>query len=322
MSFKWIQSKLASIQIPGANAVVTRLKTSRSAAFSAIFSMMMLCGAASFIYMNHYHTVAASQSAAAQLTDQAIRLQQDLANKNNMIQQLQNEIVQLSRQADEVRSKVEEMKTLEKELTQLLSPSEAQPQDKPVSANAQTEGRENLLSPVTAQQIHFLSSTASASFTLVKQELNELHAEWTQSKQSILAERERFKRVPNIWPTHSRVVTSPFGYRKDPFTQKSSFHRGIDIAGTINDPVLAAGTGTVSTVDFDPYHGHHLILEHENGLRTWYMHLNSVLVQWGEHVECGQLIGRMGSSGRSTGPHLHYEVVQNGKSTDPQPFLP
>ena len=320
MRFKWIQSKLESFQIQGANAGVTRLKDSRFTAFSTMF-ILMLCGAASFIYINHFHAVV-SQWAENQLTDQAIQLQQDLTNKNKIIHNLQNEIVQLSRQADEVRSKVKEMKALEQELKQLLSSSKAQPQDKPVSVTAQAEDREDIFFPVTVQQVHFLSSKASASYAFVKQELNELHAEWSESKQSILAERERFKRIPNIWPTRSRVVTSPFGYRKDPFTKKLSFHRGIDIAGSINDPVLAAGTGTVVTADFDPFHGHHLILEHENGLRTWYMHLNSVLVQWGEHVECGQQIGRMGSSGRSTGPHLHYEVVQNGKSTDPQPYLP
>ncbi|NHN31950.1 M23 family metallopeptidase [Paenibacillus agricola] len=287
-----------------------------------VLSLLMLSGTASFLYINHYQAITASQSAEAQLSDQAIRLQQDLATKNSMIQQLQNEIIQLSRQAEEVRSKVEEMKTLEQELTQLLPPSQAPQPDKPVSAPAQTADREYSSLPVTAQQLELLTSSALASYTSVGQELDKLQAKWQQSKLTILLERERFKRIPNIWPTRSRVVTSPFGYRKDPFTNQSSFHRGIDIAGAMDDPVMATGTGTVVTVAFDPFHGHHVILEHADGLRTWYMHLNSVLVQLGEHVECGQSIGKLGTSGRSTGPHLHYEVVQHGKSTDPQPFLP
>jgi murein DD-endopeptidase MepM/ murein hydrolase activator NlpD len=324
MRFKWLQSKLTFIMIQDTNAGLIRVKISRAALSAVICSSLLLLGAAAYVYVHHFHSVAASQWIEAQLTDQTDRLRQDLVNKDSTIEQLQNEILQLSRQADEVRSKVEEMKALKQELTKLLPSNEAAPQDTPVAAAAQAAatGMGGPSYPVTAQQIKSLSSQASASYLFIKQELNELQSEWTESKQALLVKREQLQRIPNIWPTRSRTVSSPFGYRKDPFTEKLSFHRGIDIAGKINDPVVAAAKGNVMTVGFDPFHGHHIILEHGDGLRTWYMHLNRTLVQRGDYVECGQQIGRLGSSGRSTGPHLHYEVVHHGKSTDPKPYLP
>jgi murein DD-endopeptidase MepM/ murein hydrolase activator NlpD len=152
--------------------------------------------------------------------------------------------------------------------------------------------------------------------------MNELEHLWVQSKQSILKKQDLALRKPSVWPTLSRTVTSPFGYRKDPFTDKLSFHRGIDIAGKMNDPVVAAAKGTVHTVGSDKFHGNHIILEHGNGLRTWYMHLNEIVVHQGDSIDRGQLIGKLGTSGRSTGPHLHYEILLKGKSTNPAAYLP
>jgi murein DD-endopeptidase MepM/ murein hydrolase activator NlpD len=113
-----------------------------------------------------------------------------------------------------------------------------------------------------------------------------------------------------------------FGYRKDPFTEKASFHRGIDIAGKTGDPVYTTADGIVHTVGFDQFHGHNVVIEHSGGLRTWYMHLKKAAVQQGEAVKKGQTIGLLGSTGRSTGPHLHYEILKNGKSTNPKPYMP
>lgn len=97
-------------------------------------------------------------------------------------------------------------------------------------------------------------------------------------------------------------MTSPYGYRKDPFTKKLSFHRGIDIAGQLGDPVYAAAEGIVDSVGYDKLHGHNIIVEHTPGLRTWYMHLNSADVRKGVAVDKGQTIGKLGTTGRSTGP--------------------
>lgn len=128
--------------------------------------------------------------------------------------------------------------------------------------------------------------------------------------------------TPSIWPTTSKVVTSPFGYRKDPFTFSPSFHAGMDISAPENDPVYASADGTVVSTGSDKARGNNIVIEHSRGLRTWYMHLNKVLVHDGDTVQKGDTIGLLGSTGRSTGPHLHYEVIDNGVSVDPRLFLP
>ena len=84
---------------------------------------------------------------------------------------------------------------------------------------------------------------------------------------------------------------------------------------------LQPRTGKVVSTGKDIYHGNNIVIEHSKGLRTWYMHLNKILVNKGDSVEKGSSIGLVGSTGRSTGPHLHYEVLKNGESIDPKPYL-
>ncbi|GAA4872443.1 M23 family metallopeptidase [Paenibacillus vulneris] len=324
MRFKWFQNKLTFVIIPEANESVKRIKLSRAVLCSVLLAVMLFVGTASYVYVIHFHSMAATQVTESRQQAHNSRLEQDLTNKNKTIEQLQNEIFQLSRQASEVRTKVEEMKQLETELRK-LAPSGAPVSTGPVKAAAALAAQGGMggpAHPVTAQQMKALAKQTRESYAVLQQDMTELEQHWKQSKETLLEKRELALRTPGLWPTVSRTVTSPFGYRKDPITSKLSFHRGIDIAGKMNDPVLAAAKGTAITVGYDKFHGHHVVLEHGGGLRTWYMHLNEALVRQGDAVERGQQIGKLGSTGRSTGPHLHYEILHNGKSTDPKPYLP
>ncbi|OXM84453.1 M23 family metallopeptidase [Paenibacillus rigui] len=333
MRFKWLQNKLTFVIIPEANKSVMRLRMSRAALCAAMLAVLLVLGAAAYVYSVHFHTVLSTKLRESALQTHTNRLEQDLTSKNKTIEQLQNELFQLSKQAAEVRRKVEEMKKLEHELKKLSSPGSADSPELPAAAAVTTTlndsheagaalGMGGPPHPVTEQQMKALSRMAHANYTSLQKEMTELEHHWVQSRQTIMKKREQALRRPGLWPTLSRTVTSPFGYRKDPFTNKLSFHRGIDIAGKMNDPVVAAAKGTVLTVGSDKFHGNHIILDHGNGLRTWYMHLNEAVIRQGEHVERGQLIGKLGTSGRSTGPHLHYEILLKGKSTNPAPYLP
>jgi len=119
------------------------------------------------------------------------------------------------------------------------------------------------------------------------------------------------------------IVSSEFGYRKDPFTGKGKGHGGIDLAVSTGTPVRAAlpGAVTVSSYDRGGY-GYYVMISHGNGLATLYGHCSQLLARVGQTVEAGDVIALSGSTGRSTGPHLHFEVRVNGERTDPRSYLP
>jgi murein DD-endopeptidase MepM/ murein hydrolase activator NlpD len=136
------------------------------------------------------------------------------------------------------------------------------------------------------------------------------------------AREEKARLAPAvIWPTGSKVITSSFGYRSDPFKGVSAYHSGIDIAGNIGDPVYAAMDGVVTSAEQMGARGKYIIIKHDNGLETWYMHLNGMIVSPGDKVTKGEQIGMLGNTGRSTGPHLHFQVVKQNKPVNPLNYV-
>jgi murein DD-endopeptidase MepM/ murein hydrolase activator NlpD len=112
-------------------------------------------------------------------------------------------------------------------------------------------------------------------------------------------------------------VSSPFGLRPDPFTGARRFHAGVDIAAAYGREVPAAAAGRVVFAGEQGGYGNTVVVEHEGGIRTRYAHLSTVQVDVGARVDAGTFVGRVGSTGRSTGPHLHFEVLQDGQPVNP-----
>lgn len=139
---------------------------------------------------------------------------------------------------------------------------------------------------------------------------------------SLEALEKEIAAIPVRRPT-SRIsdITSTFGVRLDPFLRQPAMHTGIDFRGETGDPVYAAGSGTIVQAERNGGYGLMVEVDHGNGLATRYAHLSAIAVSEGAKVASGQLIGRIGSTGRSTGPHLHYEVRLQGEASDPQRFL-
>lgn len=128
--------------------------------------------------------------------------------------------------------------------------------------------------------------------------------------------------VPVRKPLSGEIdMTSGFGVRSDPFTRGAAMHSGIDFRGPVGEPVRATAAGIVSSTGVNGGYGRMIEVDHGNGFTTRYGHLSDILVSEGQTVRPGQLIGRVGSTGRSTGPHLHYETRIDGEAVDPQRFL-
>jgi len=119
------------------------------------------------------------------------------------------------------------------------------------------------------------------------------------------------------FPLRAYRITSPYGMRSDPFTGHASMHRGIDLAAPEGTPVFAVADGRVTATGFDPVLGNYVIITHSNNITSLYGHLQRVETVLRSEVKSGTLIGRVGTTGRSTGPHLHFELRQNGRHFDP-----
>ncbi len=136
--------------------------------------------------------------------------------------------------------------------------------------------------------------------------------------------KDRLDYIPAITPLNTKKywISSPFGYRSDPFTSAKKFHSGIDLAARRGTPVHATGKGKViyAKMSYGGY-GNLIKIDHGDGLITKYAHLYEIKIKKGDIVERGQLIGKVGTTGRSTGPHLHYEVNVHGKAVNPIRYM-
>ena len=126
--------------------------------------------------------------------------------------------------------------------------------------------------------------------------------------------------APSIWPVEGRV-TSSFGEREDPFNGEGAFHAGLDISAPIGTVVRSTGDGLVDSAAMENGYGREVTVDHGHGVHTVYGHLSGMIVMAGQHVTRGQIIGYVGQTGRSTGPHLHYEVRINNIPVNPHKYL-
>ncbi len=131
----------------------------------------------------------------------------------------------------------------------------------------------------------------------------------------------RKKMIPTHAPVTGRTAGSAFGWRVDPITGQSALHTGLDFQADTGTPILAAAGGVVVTQEFHPAYGNMIEVDHGNNLVTRYAHASRTLVKRGDIVRRGQKIAEVGTTGRSTGPHLHFEVLVQGVFQDPQKFL-
>ncbi len=137
----------------------------------------------------------------------------------------------------------------------------------------------------------------------------------------LMSAQVRSALLPQNTPVTAGFIGSGFGSRLDPFSGQMAMHAGLDFAAPVGTPILAAAGGVVSAAEYNAAYGNMLVIDHGNGLQTLYAHASKLEVGAGEIVRKGQQIARVGSTGRSTGSHLHFEVHVNGAPQNPARFL-
>ena len=149
---------------------------------------------------------------------------------------------------------------------------------------------------------------------------NFLHSGSSFALRDVTARRLRLTSQPSIWPVAGRLLGG-FGSRIDPFSGEGAFHTGVDISSPTGTPVHVAADGVVTFAQIEGGYGRLVIVEHGGGLKTYYAHLSRFSVIAGQEVRRGEEVGRVGSSGKVTAPHLHYEVRNGGTPVNPYPYL-
>ena len=199
---------------------------------------------------------------------------------------------------------------------------------------ALADERRNLVALADGERRHKATEVAEME-NLSAAEEAELEQLIQERQRQLEAEREAQRRAAGLagvipppssnggsfsWPV-SGTITSPYGWRSNPFGGAPDFHPGLDIAAPMGTTVTAAASGTVILAQWYGGYGNFIMIDHGNGVASGYGHLSAIYVSNGQQVQKGQAIGAVGSTGHSTGPHLHFEVRVNGKTVDPAPRL-
>ena len=152
---------------------------------------------------------------------------------------------------------------------------------------------------------------------LVKTNKNDL-SEITTINNTVENYIARYKKKVICFPTKSHSISSTYGYRKS----RGDFHSGIDLQGNYGDNIYAYKSGTIIKTQYSNIsYGNMVLIQHNDGTQSRYAHMSSISVSKGQYVSCGQIIGHVGSTGNSTGNHLHFEIIINGKTVNPYNYI-
>lgn len=228
-------------------------------------------------------------------------------------QQHKEKVVALKKTSDTYKEKNQLLNSQNTALVSLIQESS----DKLLSVNEQLHEVEEMIG---------IGPDINASFhARLEQERTQteksLREEVQQEQVTAIQKTLLLNSVPNGKPLKYRRISSKFGYRTHPITKRKSFHAGIDMSARTGTPIYAPASGVVAFANTKGHYGSFLLLTHSYGFQTAYGHLSRYAVKQGEYVSKGDVIAYVGNTGRSTGPHLHYEVRYLGKWLNPKPFM-
>jgi murein DD-endopeptidase MepM/ murein hydrolase activator NlpD len=292
------------IVVPDRHAEVKRFHLRKIWIFQALaaVAVVLLIG---LVMAGHYVSIVSEARENPTLRDENLKLKSELAVIREQLQHVGQTLDRVERFDQKLRA-ITLLSDPQRNLA--MGPTEQQPLAS-AGENQFVRSKDNEGPQVLGQKLDKLSAEA----TRQEQSLQELQA-YFQDQKSLLAS------VPSVWPTRG-WVTSDFGSRLDPYTSERVMHAGLDIAGPHGKEIVAPADGTVVFAGLEGGYGNVLVVDHGYGIKTRYGHLSFIKVKAGERVKRGDVVAALGNTGRSTGPHLHYEVRVNGIAQNPRKFI-
>ncbi|MDX2013449.1 MAG: M23 family metallopeptidase [Myxococcaceae bacterium] len=292
------------IVVPDRQSEVRRFRLRRVWLIQALAALGLIVVIASGLVV-HYGSVVSEARENPALRDENLKLKSEIAVIREQLAHVQGTLDRVERFDQKLRA-ITLLSDPQRNLA--MGPTEAAP-------------------TLGASDNQFVRSTGQESPAALAAKLDKLSAEATRQEQSLqelqayfAGQKSLLASVPSVWPTRG-WVTSDFGSRVDPYTSERVMHAGIDIAGPHGKEIIAPSDGTVVFSGLEGGYGNEIVIDHGYGIKTRYGHLASLKVKAGERVKRGDLIAAMGNTGRSTGPHLHYEVRVNGIAQNPRKFI-
>ncbi len=227
------------------------------------------------------------------------------------------QLVQLQEQLSKSLEKITELKTLKDRFADLATPAPVKSKFNEPSSGARGGPLKPFAFKVDANK------SIDKNFSETVQSSKDLNQILTKFKNDWSQQYDWLNQLPIGIPVAAQVgsMSSNYGMRVDPFTKNLAFHSGIDFQASPGTGIVASGYGTISKVGTDAVYGRYIEISHSDGFVSKYAHAQKVFVKQGEQVSKGQLIAEVGSTGRSTGPHLHYEIIRNGSNLNPAQVL-
>lgn len=284
--------------LSNANTKVYSLKIPKLVGY--LFTLFIITmGTALFFTYQHANT----------LKQDANFYSEQIASKKDELKTLQSKYQTLLLNANKTKQKIDQLANLQRDMNNLLGSNEA------------TGGEEVKIEHLSMQSNDHEQQTEVVQLQYIQQSIPSLVTEYKETISELQQVQKELAVLPSIWPTNARRITSKFGGRDDPFTRSAAFHHGLDIAGPYRSSIFSTADGKVTFAGRNGGYGNFIQIKHSDTYVTKYGHLSSITVEPGQKVKKGDKIGEMGSTGRSTGVHLHYEVLLDGNRVDPLPYI-
>jgi len=313
--FEWFRNKDKSTKkkveyftimiLPGPNSRVRKYSISKPFIKNVAISIAVAFIVASAMFVNYFYM----QSQVGELDD----LRAETAQHREQLKAFAGSIV-------DMQGKMDRIKELDMKLRQIAHLSDGKKTRQLPGMGGSSEGSSLSLDDLGSKSHDDVMEQMRSELDVLAEDASEQEksmmklTEYFEKRNSVLAA------TPSIWPVRG-FLTSTFGYRTSPISGKNQFHEGLDIANRIGAPVVAPANGTVADVGYQTGYGRYIKIQHGFGIVTVYGHLSKQAVKPGQRIKRGEVIGNVGNTGSSTGPHLHYEVRVNGVPSNPKRYL-